>query len=404
MADLNEELNDALGSPAEEEAVEETPNAEEESDESDDGEGTSEEVPDEGQEEESEAGEDDGPRIEEDEELAEASPVNLTELTKKYPKLFAEHPKLRDTIIREQKFTEVFPTIEMAQEAYDRSESFKNFNAEILSGRAENLLENIKRVDQRAFNKFTDNILDSLYRVDAPQFNKISSVIVTRAIKHMYSQGKRHGNENIEMASRWMSRFFFENDNPESLTEPEKPRDDEASEERQRINAERAQWTQERYTHAANDIHAQLDRELVKRVENGLDPNNRLSKFAKDALVDRIIKELNESLGNDPRHNNQMKLLWARAAKSGYSAEWRNKIRDAVLANAERRLPVVRQKHRANAFKDIKPGKVNENKVASGRSVSGKANGKSPAGKREVDYSKTTDADILSGNITYKKS
>lgn len=407
--DLNDDLDAALNTPAgEEETNEEELNAD---DVSVDGEVETEEADGE-VDEEAEVSEgddaDDDEKLEEvdltkDIELAESSPVNLLELNKKYPKLLKEFPGLRESIVREQKFTEVFPTVEMAQEAYDRSESFKNFNSELLSGQSGNILASINKIDPKAFNKLTTGFLDTVFKIDRDQHSRLIMPVVSRAIKHVFNEGAKHKNENLQVAAQYFSDFLFGKTNPQEIPEGlPADKDDENSEARLKVQRERDAWLKERYDVATQDIAVQIDGSLTKLIEQNLDPHNRLTPFAKNALVNKIANDLDSILGKNPRHARTMQALWARAEKSGYSAEWRNKIRDTVIESAKRILPQVRQRNYAEAVKGGKSGKVNDSKITSG-GPSGKRNGRTASGtKKEIDWNKTSELDYVNGKITYK--
>src|SRR6187399_1594582 len=84
-----------------------------------------------------EEGEEDGEKSKEDDELKEIeeeldgpkeedlelmTPVRRREILAKYPKLFKDFPYLEKAYYREQQFTEVYPTIQDARAAHEKSQ------------------------------------------------------------------------------------------------------------------------------------------------------------------------------------------------------------------------------------------------------------------------------------------
>lgn len=339
-----------------------------------------------------------------DVELDEAAPVNLVLLNKKYPNFFKDFPGARNAFIREQQFTNIYATVEEAEEAYQTAEAFRNFQAELSTGQSENLLKNIHRLSPKAFDKFSSNILESVQKVNPEAHNKILASVVGRAVRHVFSEAERHRNEDLARSARWFAKFFFDTEEPKQIPDPNAPqKNDELEEERMRISRERNQLLDERKAVAHDEIAKQLNTKLTEMIEDGLDPQSRLSPFAKKALVDRIIDDLDKALANDKRHAHNMQVMWQRAAKSGFSAEWRNRIRNQVIAAAERLIPTYRQKHKAQALKELGGGKANTNKLPAGKAAQNRGSGqRTSSGKKLVDYSKTSDADIFAGNLKFR--
>ena len=115
--------------------------------------------------------------------------------------------------------------------------------------------------------------------------------------------------------------------------------------------------------------------------------------------ADKILKRVNEVLSSDERHMAAMRSMWEKAERSGFSAEWRNRIRNYYLSRAKAILPGIRAKAKSEATH--KPGTAPRNQVPVGRSGSG-SGGKVPLSAKHIDYSKTSDMDILNGKVTRK--
>jgi len=114
-------------------------------------------------------------------------------------------------------------------------------------------------------------------------------------------------------------------------------------------------------------------------------------------MTDEIFKSVNSQLNADKVHMRNMDSLWKQASKSLTSAN-KTSIINAYLARAKQIIPSVKSKM------------LSEARGASGNKQQNQQNNNSgqPAkpfkvtSAKQVDWSKTSDHDFLSGKITYK--
>src|SRR6266850_961546 len=90
--------------------------------------------------------------VEEDEEIEENEEEELPEtklrpsiksITKEFPeaeKIFKKYPQLRDAYYREGKFSQLYATIEDAEEASVKAESLDAINADLMDGNTKDIL------------------------------------------------------------------------------------------------------------------------------------------------------------------------------------------------------------------------------------------------------------------------
>src|SRR5256885_489210 len=71
---------------------------------------------------------------EEPEELNLVTPVRRKEILAKYPNVFKDFPYLEQAYYREQKYTEIFPTIDDASEALDKAGTLDRFETDLMQG------------------------------------------------------------------------------------------------------------------------------------------------------------------------------------------------------------------------------------------------------------------------------
>ena len=101
--------------------------------------------------------------------------------------------------------------------------------------------------------------------------------------------------------------------------------------------------------------------------------------------------------------------LWAKAAKAGFTGEWKSRITDAYLARARQLVPSVRahilsevgftqQRNSGRKMAIVKKNSRAEAGTGGGHS---KSSGTYDA-SRKIDYSKTSDEDLINDNVTYR--
>jgi hypothetical protein len=326
--------------------------------------------------------------------------ISVKALEKNFPQIFKKFPTLKSALWREQKFTEFFPTLEQARDAHRNAAAFTNFESEIMSGQSQNLLQNVKNVDDRAFKKFSSNFLNSLQKVDAEAFNTAVGPVVLRVIQNIYATGLQHNNEDLALSAQHISRYLFGNPNVEQVRPPETPQDGPSEEER-RIRQEREKFFSERKNIVLTEVIEQTDSILQREIEKGL---GEMNEFTRSALSDKILRKVNDVLASDERHMNAMRSMWQKAEQAGFSAEWRNRIRNYYLIRARAVLPTIRARAKSEASKKPAPVTASKNMIPTGRVTSGNSGGKMPISSKQIDYSKTSDLDILEGRITRKKT
>lgn len=414
------EAVDRLFGDSDNEDVETGSSEEAETDE--DAESEDEDADEHAEDEDAEASEDED--VLEDEESKEAGafgPVDKKALLAKYPKLFKDFPDLGKTFAREQKFTEIFPTLEDAEQASQMAQEYAGLSQRIMRhGDSKTLLSEVKRIDPKAFQRFASGFLDSVNDLDRGTYNEIVTPIIRDVVRYVFTQGNNLGNENLVNSARYFSKVLFGNPEVEQLETRKKPQqqDKEADPEREQFERDRANFYSERFKAAAADVGQQIDSDLGSDLDSNIDPQNKMSAFFRDALKERIIKAVHNQLANEPQHARTMNGLWEKAKAAGYPSGMLAKIKQTYLARAKQILPAVRARVKQEAFKTgpVPGSKKSDNKLTaksrnipvgrapSGRSPEGNTNGnkgKAPTG-RDVDWRHTSDRDILDGRYTPK--
>src|SRR6266516_2047961 len=151
-------------------------------------------------------GEEEEPKITTDEdklldEVQNYRGIDFKKLKEKYPD-FAKTDQfraLRDSFYRESKFSELFPTVEDAQEALENHETFIKLNSEIIDkGSISGLLVAIKEANPDSLRKVSEEFLDAVNKIDNSLYVKAIEPVVRRLAKQIYADGMKHKSRNPE--------------------------------------------------------------------------------------------------------------------------------------------------------------------------------------------------------------
>lgn len=350
-------------------------------------------------EESEEEGQEDGEDSEEDDEDGESEDEDDTELSsdslyqtlkKRDPKLLKEIPELRNVLFREQKFTEVFATIEDAKEAQEASNIFQKFNDDISSGNSETLIEALSK-DKENLESFVGGFLDSVEK----QSKELYLQTLYPEFKKMLRAALKDSNENIRKSAENINYFIFGDTNVASEigTKKEKkdPKEDKLT-ERERAFEERQFST---FMKDVKDVTSKRVMRLISIPLEGTDMSPLLQKSLSQEIFSRVDKEI----GSDARHMGNIRNLISQAKKEEYTSEGKDRIINAQLSRAKLLISKIRQqvlseaKVSAKEISENKPKKKPIRVPSSSQSYS-----RSPGTKldpKKVDWSKVDDERAL---------
>src|SRR5215467_11549820 len=163
-----------------------------------------------------------------DEDLELVTPVRRRDILAKYPQLFKEFPYLEKAYYREQQYTEIFPTLEDARTAIEKSETLDNFEQDVMSGNLTTILQTVKDTNPNAFYKIVDTYLPTLSRVDQQAYFHLLGNIGRMTIATMVQEARKSNNEDLEKAALVLNRFMFGTSDyqpPTMLAHEDRPQD-----------------------------------------------------------------------------------------------------------------------------------------------------------------------------------
>src|SRR5216684_980695 len=188
------------------------------------------------------------------------APPRKKEILAKYPDLFKTFPFLEKIMYRDRQYNELFGSFDDAKEIAEKSESFNQFESQLLAGDTSEVLRNVKDVDEKAFNIIVDEYLPTLAKVDKEAYFHVVGNLNRRLIMEMVQEANDTNNEDLKQAALLVNQFIF---GSSKFTAPtlrvEKIKDtSEASEAEQ----ERLAFTRERFETARDDLQTKIDNTL----------------------------------------------------------------------------------------------------------------------------------------------
>lgn len=282
-----------------------------------------------------------------EEDLPASSPrPRIADIKKEFPELFKKFPGIRDAIIREDKYTQEFSTIQDAKDAKEKAESFDYLQSDITAGNAEKFLEAVNSFDPKGAEKFVDNFIPSLYKVNEKLYWNTITPILQRFVRSMHDDGKRTGNDNLVNSSLYALQFMGMD---EKGLEIKQTRPSEPSEKEKELSAREQKIEQDLYLTALNSIDRDVSIEIKSEIAKLIEKDN-LSVYEKRSFAKDILESFNEAMNADKQHNALMTAMWQKAQKGGYNKELTERIKTAYLSRAKSVLPSIRSKVRKEVF------------------------------------------------------
>lgn len=121
----------------------------------------------------------------------------------------------------------------------------------------------------------------------------------------------------------------------------------------------------------------------------------------KTQLIQAIISRVDSSLASDQNHIQQMQLLWDKARKTR-SGDVQRRIYQVYVDRAKEIIPIMKAKVKAEALGKGKK-KTEETKPKRLTGGGSPKSGKQKIDPSKIDWSRTSDMDVLNNKIKYKE-
>lgn len=346
---------------------------------------------------------------EEEEELREASePQLIKDIEKKYPKLFKEFKPLRIALLRDGAYSQVFGTPREAAESAQLNEDYHEFESEILAGNGEKILTAIKDTSTDGYKRFVSNFLPSLRQIDEGSYREVTFPIIAEVLTLARQTGEARNDKNLVFSTKHIASLIWPSLKGEipKAAAPERP--DPAMQERERRLVERERQIEQTQTKEfIGGVKSTCQRLLRKKIEKGLDPNNTLSAFLKNSVVEKTMRDVQELLNEDLQFGRVMDRTFGRARKSGYSSEYRTRMVGTFIGRASQLIGPIRKRYLLAALGKRTAGDGRETPPMRrnvGEGVTGGGTRGAVLRASDIDFERSSDYDILSGKVKRRQA
>ena len=290
---------------------------------------------------------------EDDDDIDIGSRPSRKTILAKYPNFFKEFPGVEKAYFREQKFSEIYPSIKDAQVASEKAKTLDNFEQELLKGNTTNVLDAVKKEDQNAFNRLVDNYLPSLRQIDEKAYFHVTGTIVKGIIYNMVKNGREENNEELQEAARVLNQFVFNSTKYVPPTKLAKDDDNKSNPEAEKLAKERQEFEQQRFQTAHQSISNRVNTLFTKVIEKSIDPKSTMTPYIKNNAMRDAHESLDKLLDKDARFKAVLTKAWEKARESNYNEESMDRLMKVIKNRAGALLPQVIKKARIEALKGM---------------------------------------------------
>lgn len=290
-----------------------------------------------------------------DDELEIVTPVRRKEILSKYPNIFKDFPYLEKAYYREQKFTEVYPTIEDATTAKAKADTLDNFETQLMNGDLSEIIRAVKDENREAFHKLADNYLLAISKVDEVAYHHVVANIIKGTIINMVKEAQTMGEQEgaiLRNTAQILNQYVFGTSQfqaPQRLGKEEPSKSDKEKEFEEREKS----FVKQRFDDAQEKLQTRVDNTLKNTISSYIDPKDSMTPYVKKNAEREAIENIYNLLGKDGRFNALKDKLWQNAHKKNFDSDSMDKIKSAILSRAKSLLPSVIKQARNEALKGM---------------------------------------------------
>jgi len=287
-----------------------------------------------------------------EEDLELVTPVRRKEILAKYPNVFKDFPYLEKAYYREQKYTELLPTIDDAKEAVEKSKTLDQVENDLKNGKTENLLRAAKG-NTKAFAKLVDDYLPTLSRVDEKAYHHVIGNTIRHTIVAMVNEARTSKNNNLEAAAQILNQFVFASSTfvPPSLLSDTLPEDTKVTTKEKELNEQQRQFNIRKIESANHGLSERVNGVLRNTISANIDPKESMSEYVRKNASKDAFDELKTAIDRDKRFGILVDKLWEKAIADDFSTTSMDRIRGAFISKAKTLLPSVIKKARNEALR-----------------------------------------------------
>lgn len=338
--------------------------------------------------------------------------ASIRALKKDYPDIFKKHPQLRVAVAEHRQFRNMFSSIDEAREATEAQQRFHQIRDQLID-KADfgSLLDEINQADGTAAVRMVRKVLPAILERSRDLYFEITEEPISQFIHAAYNRAAREGNQNLKNAALHFWKFFGKDGAPRPIASG-------PSEADQQMEQRIAEHEGKKYQDAMQFVNRDIQSGLTELIERSIDPKNSLKETTKKALVSELVRTIDQEVASDQNHMARVGRLWQNARRSSYASGHTSRIISAYLERAKQLLPKHARKVREelNIAVDLPKS---ENSDGRRLTTQRRENGPEPrpmaGGKpatptrirdtnpRSIDWTRTSDADILAGKAKLRR-
>lgn len=330
----------------------------------------------------------------EDEQIDElVLPVRAKEILKKYPKLFEEFPYLKSAYYRDQQMTQIFPTVEDAQEAMDAVKNYQALEGDLLKGDIKSVFKSVRDADGNAFANIVDNLMPTLSEVDPNAYQFLVADVLKKAFMSIAGKARSTKNDALFDSVNAIYIDIF----GEGFVPPQKFNSKNGNgnngtgetDEAKKLKEERDQFDNDRFESVKTELDTRITNGLTRTIFDNIDTKGEMSSYVKKNAVKEVLENIDALIEEDDSFTRLRDRLWQSARESKFSNDSKIKIRNAYLGKAKSLLRDVIRKVRAEALQQAKTDKQvdSDNPVVKNKDVSRASEPQNQTRQRNSDSS-----------------
>lgn len=300
--------------------------------------------------------------IEEDLEEVDEDKLELNEAPRrkeilaKYPNVFKDFPGLEAAYYREQKFSEIHPTIADAQASLDKSQLLDSYETDLMSGSTESILRTVRENDAEAFNRLVDNYLPNLQKVDEGSYFHIVGNIIKHTIASMVGDAKdaeEDDKDRLLAAASVVNEYIFGTKKytaPTRLSNPDGGKKDSKTEE---LEERETEFLRTQFETHGEALDTKVNNILKATIAKNIDPKESMTDYVRNHATREAMDEVDELISKDTRFTKILDRLWEKAINDKFTSKSLDTIKSAYLSKAKTLLPGVIKKARNEALRGL---------------------------------------------------
>lgn len=283
------------------------------------------------------------------------TPSRRKDILKDFPELFKKHPYLEVAYYRDQKFTELFPTIKDAEEASETLKTLTEYRDKVSTGDVEIVMTDLQK-DKQSFAKMVDGLLPTLAKVNNDAYLHILSNLSKDIVENMFKEGKATENDSLKNAAAILHQYLFGTSKwePKKMYSGHAPEQDATTRQADDELAKREKaFFERKFMDAQESVFGKIDNAVKATIEQNIDPKKVMTDYVRNTAIDKAIETVGNLMQKDTRFKSLLDKLWENAAKKDFAKPEMEKIRSACVSKARTLLAPVIKSARHDALKGM---------------------------------------------------